>query len=84
MGDARLHEALKTTPVIDGHNDLLIHYLDRSGASFADAASYDIGNKTAGQSDLPRMRSGRLGAAIFTVAILDQKDGEAGIKQATR
>lgn len=82
-GDARLREALRTTPVIDGHNDLLIHYVDTGGASFADAASYDIGSRTAGQSDLGRMRSGRIGAAIFTVAILDQEDREAGIRQST-
>lgn len=83
LGDARLREALQTTPLIDGHNDLLIHYVDSSGASLADSASYDIGSKTAGQSDLPRMRAGRIGASIFTVAILDQKDREVGIKQST-
>lgn len=75
--------ALAGTPLIDGHNDLLIHYLDESGTSFAGATSYDIGSRTAGQSDLPRMRAGRIGAAIFTVAILDQQDREAGIRAST-
>lgn len=81
--ESRLHDVLKTTPLIDGHNDLLIHYLDKGGTSFADAAAYDIGGMTTGQSDLPRMKSGRIGAAIFTVAILDQKKPEAGIKEST-
>ena len=79
----RIGALLSTTPVIDGHNDLLIHYLDKSGKSFADANSYAIGGTTAGQSDLPRLRSGQIGAAIFTVAILDQRDREAGIKEST-
>lgn len=71
------------TPVVDGHNDLLIHYIDESGAAFAGADSYDLGGKAPGQSDLPRLKAGRIGAAIFTVGILDQKDRVGGIRQST-
>lgn len=79
----RITELLRTTPLVDGHNDLLIHYVDTTGTSFADADAYGIGGTTTGQSDLPRMRTGRIGAAIFTVAILDQADREAAIAQST-
>lgn len=81
--EARIRALLSTTPLIDGHNDLLIHYVDKSGTSFVSAGSYDIAGRGKGQSDLPRMQSGQLGAAIFTVAILNQQDPEAGIKQST-
>lgn len=83
MDSPELLGFLAGTPLIDGHNDLLIHYLDESGTSFVSPASYDIGSWTAGQSDLPRMKAGRIGASIFTVAILDQQDREAGIKGST-
>lgn len=74
---------LEATRLIDGHNDLLIYYVDKSAGTFSSADSYDIGGKTRGQSDLPRMRAGQIGAAIFTVGILDEKDRKAGIRQST-
>lgn len=71
------------TPLVDGHNDLLIHYLDKSGTAFASADAHDIGGKTRGQSDLPSLKAGGIGAAIFTVGILDEKDRVGGIRQST-
>ena len=62
--------ALARSPVIDGHNDLLIHYL-RPDGSFAAADTYDIGGRTDGQTDLARLSRGGVGGAVFTVAASD-------------
>jgi membrane dipeptidase len=79
----RVDVLLKKAPLIDGHIDLLIHYVARDGKSFAPLMSYDIAQRTSGQVDLPRLRAGKVGAAIFTVAILNQEDREAGIREST-
>lgn len=57
--------------VIDGHVDLLIHYLDDDGVSWRPVASYDIGTRTRGQVDLPRLATGGVAGGIFTVAAPD-------------
>lgn len=75
--------ALAETPLIDGHNDLLIHYLDKARTAFLPIDAYDISAPTPGQVDLPRLRAGRVGAAIFTTAILEGQDPEAGIRAST-
>lgn len=80
---SRIDALLASTPLVDGHNDLLIHYLAKDGKSFTSADSYDISRRTEGQVDLPRLRAGKVGAAIFTMAILDEQDREAGIQQST-
>lgn len=78
-----VEDALAATPLIDGHNDLLIHYVSGDGKGFRSIDSYDVSRPTAGQVDLPRLRAGRVGGAIFTIAILDERDKDAGIKEST-
>ena len=73
---------LAKSPVIDGHNDLLIHYL-RSDGSFAPADTYDIGVRTAGQSDLDRLASGGVGGALFTVAASDPERSLGALRGGT-
>lgn len=79
---ARVDAVLRAAPLIDGHNDLLIHYVAPDGKSFMPADSYDLGSRTIGQVDLPRMKAGRVGGAIFTTAALDPNDREGSIRVA--
>ena len=69
--------------VIDGHNDLLIHYVAPDGKSFQPIDTYAIAGETPGQVDLPRLKAGGVGAAIFTTAILDSSDREQAIRDST-
>ena len=72
---------LQDVPLIDGHNDLIIHYIDFDTGEFRAADTYDIRQPTPGQSDIPRMRQGMLGAAIFTIWTPDDHAPEAGLEQ---
>ena len=64
-------KATAPTPVIDGHIDLLIHYLGEDGVSWQPATSYDIGTRARGQVDLARLEAGGVAGAIFTVGAPD-------------
>lgn len=75
-----LSEVLDDVPLIDGHNDLIIHFIDFETGEFKSAESYEIRGTTTGQSDLARMRKGNLGAAIFTIATSDDNSPEAGLE----
>lgn len=75
----------RPTPfVIDGHNDLLIHFTTDSQRAYLGPDGYDIGQRTTGQVDLPRLRAGQVGAAIFTVGVLDTVDRIRGVQAVTR
>ncbi|MEO7360212.1 MAG: membrane dipeptidase [Gemmatimonadaceae bacterium] len=78
----RVSALLSRTPLIDGHNDLLIHYLGPAN-SLGNVDQYDIRKRTTGQVDLPRMKAGHVGAAIFTVGINDPKNREVAIAAST-
>ncbi len=64
----RAHRILASTPLIDGHNDLpwTIHEDSIAGG---DLARYDLRETTAGHTDLPRLRAGRVGAQFWSVYI---------------
>lgn len=64
---ARLVERVLTkTPVIDGHNDLFIHYMDcRECPRGLDDYRIDTINR--GHTDIPRLRAGSAGALLFNV-----------------
>ena len=74
---------LATTPLVDGHDDLLIHYLGADRESLGVVEQYDIRARTTGQVDIPRMRAGHLGATIFTVGINDTTNRKAAIVAST-
>lgn len=80
---SRIDALLSRTPLIDGHNDLMIHFLGADRQSLGTADQYDIRTRTTGQVDVPRMRTGRVGAAIFTVGINDPKNPDAAIAAST-
>ncbi|MBC8087676.1 MAG: membrane dipeptidase [Phycisphaerae bacterium] len=79
----RVRQLLATTPLIDGHNDLLIHYLGADRKALGNINQYDIRTRAAGQVDIPRMRAGHLGATIFTVGINDPNNRKAAIVAST-
>lgn len=60
------YKVLNSTPLVDGHNDLLLHYFyykDRKG----NLDEYDIAKPTTGHTDIPRLRRGGVSAQFFTV-----------------
>jgi len=62
----RVARLLAATPLVDGHSDLLRHWIECDGCP-RDFAAYDIGRRTAGDADIPRMRAGRLGVQLLNV-----------------
>lgn len=64
------NRVLNSVPLVDGHNDLLLHYYyykDLNG----DLDRYDISKQTTGHTDIPRLRKGKVGAQFFTVFSMD-------------
>jgi len=68
-GESHLERArriLRAAPLIDGHNDLPWE-IRRAAARDVDA--YDLTTRTAGHTDLQRLRAGMLGAQFWSVYI---------------
>jgi membrane dipeptidase len=59
-------DVLKTSPVIDGHNDLLIHYFDCKTCP-RELADYRIDSINKGQTDIPRLKKGHVGGQLMNV-----------------
>jgi len=69
----RARRILRSTPLIDGHNDLPWE-IRRAAAPF-DVDAYDLRKTTPGHTDLERLRRGMLGAQFWSVYIPgDMKD----------
>ena len=66
-------EILTAHPVIDGHNDLPLTVRE-SGAPPRDVDAYDLRRRTPGDTDLPRMRQGRVGAQFWSVWVPSTDD----------
>src|SRR5688500_17251141 len=62
----RARRILRSTPLIDGHNDLP-WAIRRASVSPMDVEAYDLRKKTAGHTDLARLRAGMLGAQFWSV-----------------
>jgi membrane dipeptidase len=75
----RVAQVLSTVPLVDGHNDLLIHFIQ--GDSLLPLDSYDISRRTRGQTDIPRWRAGRVGASFVTVSGAHRADVERGLRE---
>jgi membrane dipeptidase len=72
--DAALEHAralLRSTPLIDGHNDLPWAIRTAQGAP-RDVAAYDLRERTPGMTDLERLKQGQLGAQFWSIYV----DGE--------
>ena len=57
---------LKTTILVDGHNDLPWEIRTKAGS---DLQRYELSKTTAGQTDLARLRAGGIGAQFWSVYI---------------
>ncbi len=64
---ALAERVLKSTPLIDGHNDL--PWAIRNAVTPRDIEAYDLRKKTAGHTDLARLSAGRVGAQFWSVYI---------------
>ncbi|HEY0529903.1 MAG TPA: membrane dipeptidase, partial [Gemmatimonadaceae bacterium] len=63
---ARAIRILRTTPLIDGHNDLPWRIREDSIAR-GNVAAYDLRKRTPGHTDLERLRKGMIGAQFWSV-----------------
>lgn len=68
---ARVADVLATTPLVDGHNDLMIHYHACREGCPRGVDAYDIGGKVDGQTDLARWKAGGVGAQLLNAGWLD-------------
>ncbi len=59
-------EILKTSPIIDGHNDLFVNYFDCKTCP-KDLNDYPIDIIAPGQTDIPRMKKGGVGGVLLNV-----------------
>ena len=65
---AHAREFLKQHPLIDGHNDLP-SVIRESGKPPRDVPAYDLNGRTAGDTDIARLRAGGIGAQFWSVWI---------------
>jgi membrane dipeptidase len=66
QASALVQKALKAAPVIDGHNDLFIHYFDCKNCPRG-LTDYRIDTLNSGHTDIPRMRQGGVGGLMLNV-----------------
>jgi membrane dipeptidase len=66
-------EFLKKNPLIDGHNDLP-SVIRESGAPPRDVVAYDLNRRTAGDTDIARLREGGVGGQFWSVWIPSSAD----------
>jgi membrane dipeptidase len=65
---ARAKRILRTTPLVDGHNDLAWRIREDKHAP-RDVETYDLRRTTPGHTDLARMKEGMIGAQFWSVYI---------------
>jgi membrane dipeptidase len=65
---ARAKRILRTTPLVDGHNDLAWR-IREDKITPRDVDAYDLRKTTAGHTDLARMKEGMVGAQFWSVYI---------------
>ncbi|MBV9774700.1 MAG: dipeptidase [Gemmatimonadetes bacterium] len=73
---ARAERVLRSTPLIDGHNDLPWRIREDS-VHPGDVPAYDLRQRTPGMTDLDRLRRGMLGAQFWSVYIPGEARDEA-------
>ena len=65
---AKARRVLSTTPLVDGHNDLPWAIRESSTAP-RDVDAYDLRKKTAGHTDLERLKKGMVGGQFWSIYI---------------
>ncbi len=66
--EQRVRRILSEVPLIDGHNDLPGQIREVKTAE-GDVGLYDLRQRTAGDTDLPRLRAGMVGAQFWSVHV---------------
>ncbi len=74
----RVASILRDTPLVDGHNDLHIHYHACREGCPRGFDAYDIGGHVSGQTDIPRWQQGMVGAQLLNSGWLDSEPDLAG------
>lgn len=74
----RVQAVLRATPLVDGHNDLNIHYHACKKGCPRGYDAYDIGGKVEGHTDLPRWKQGGVGAQLLNAGWLDAETNLEG------
>jgi membrane dipeptidase len=74
----RIAGLLAETPLVDGHNDLHIHYHACKGGCPRGFDAYDIGGRVPGHTDIPRWQEGMVGAQLLNSGWLRSEPGLAG------
>lgn len=75
----RARAVLSRVPLIDGHNDLPWTIREYRAAP-SDVAAYDLRGRTAGHTDLPRMRAGLMGGQFWSVYVPGEYVGAAAVR----
>jgi len=70
---ARARAVLRTTPLVDGHNDLPWRIREDT-LHASDVEAYDLRTRTPGMTDLDRLRMGQVGAQFWSVYIPGEPD----------
>ena len=65
---AHVRALLKTTPLVDGHNDLPWAMREYANAPL-DVVAYDLAKPTKGMTDLARLRKGQIGGQFWSVYV---------------
>ena len=71
---ARAERVLRSTPLVDGHNDLPWRIREDS-LHPGDVDAYDLRRTTPGMTDLERLRKGMLGAQFWSVYLPGEPNG---------
>jgi membrane dipeptidase len=79
---ARARRVLRDAPVVDGHNDLPWRIREDS-VHPGDVAAYDITGRAPGMTDLPRLRTGRVGGQFWSVYIPGEAQDPAYARKGT-
>lgn len=64
----RARKILRSVPLIDGHNDLAWEIRESKSAPM-DVAAYDLRTRTAGHTDLERLKAGQVGAQFWSIYV---------------
>jgi len=65
----RARRVLRSVPLVDGHNDLPWYIRTEFTAAPRDVDAYDLRGRTPGNTDIPRLREGMVGAQFWSVYI---------------
>ncbi len=74
----RVASILRDTPLVDGHNDLHIHYHACGEGCPRGFDAYDIGARVSGHTDIPRLRQGGIGAQLLNSGWFESEPDLAG------